>query len=117
MLSVKERGTARWNRAGEQAVRQFLKSGTLQHSALAMTLPYVINYCEKNKIQYTLTSAPGRGYFIRMIGDADSACRSKRIGNQMVCEECKQSWDANSLNPPTCVPFLLREKTDVPPAG
>lgn len=47
------------------AIAQFEHDGHTTHSPLRMMLPYIIQYCEVNHIDYTLNAKPGGGYFIR----------------------------------------------------
>lgn len=42
----------------------FLKGGT-NHSAQAMTLTYIIERCEQEKMPYELQAVPGIGYTIK----------------------------------------------------
>lgn len=42
---------------------QFLARGT-QHSAAAVTLPYIINRCVEEKVPFTLKGDPAAGYWI-----------------------------------------------------
>lgn len=46
------------------AVEMFEKIGHSNHSGMGMLLPFIINHCEENKIQYILKAAPGQGYYI-----------------------------------------------------
>jgi hypothetical protein len=42
---------------------QFLEKGT-SHSAMAMTLPYILNRCVEEKVPFTLKGDPAAGYWI-----------------------------------------------------
>ena len=46
----------------------FIQGGT-SHSGNAGTLPYVMNRCEEEKVEYTLRAAPGKGYYISQGSD------------------------------------------------
>ncbi len=51
----------------KRTIETFEHSGFTNHSAMALTLPFIINYCEENKISYELTAHPGKGYFIKKV--------------------------------------------------
>lgn len=51
----------------------FMGGGT-SHSALAQTLPYVMQRCEEEGIPYRLTAQPGAGYYIEPIKDLPEQC-------------------------------------------
>ena len=42
----------------------FMDGGT-SHSAVALTLSYIIERCERDGVAYLLEAHPGRGYFIK----------------------------------------------------
>lgn len=54
--------------AGEHAWAMFLETGTT-HSRQALTLPYIMNRCEREKQPYVLKALPGEGYYIKPIKD------------------------------------------------
>lgn len=57
----KPRTVARWQK---MALTHFTERGSSQHSGMAMGVPFIVNYCEKNKIPYVLKAYPGQGYYI-----------------------------------------------------
>jgi len=42
----------------------FCQSGRSMHTVQRTTLIYIVDYCERNKVGYTLTFTPGAGYYI-----------------------------------------------------
>lgn len=48
-------------------ISTFLGSKSSSHSSKALTLPYLIQYCEEHKIYYQLTAIPGKGYAMAQV--------------------------------------------------
>lgn len=46
-------------------IKHFIHNGESTHSGNGMLLPYVIEYCEREKIEYVLMASPGLGYYIQ----------------------------------------------------
>lgn len=51
--------------SAKRTIEMFEFAGCTSHSAAALTLGIVVNYCERNAIAYTLHASPGQGYYIR----------------------------------------------------
>ena len=54
------------NKLQEMFWANFLEKGT-NHSGQGMTLPHIINRCERERVPYRLTAYPGQGYRIEPI--------------------------------------------------
>jgi hypothetical protein len=48
----------------QNTIDAFLHKGTSTHSRHHILLAYIIDYCEKNRIDYALFAYPGQGYTI-----------------------------------------------------
>lgn len=67
LRSGKSKSLRTIDREKKLAIGGFNHNGHSSHSAEAMLLPYIINYCEAHKIPYRLIAQPGLGYYIERI--------------------------------------------------
>jgi len=48
----------------DRIIDMFCQSGRSMHTVQRTTLIYIVDYCERNKVGYTLKFIPGAGYYI-----------------------------------------------------
>ena len=58
-------GPRKLSKAAQERTWKWFMGGGTSHSALALTLSYIIERCEREKVPYTLDAHPGLGYFIK----------------------------------------------------
>lgn len=62
----------------EAAWFHFVNNRASTHTTAAVTLPYIMNRCEQEKLPYQLISLPGAGYRIRLLDLAEISADALR---------------------------------------